>query len=1652
MLRELLQNAADASATNVTVRFETVPSPSVPLPQDKSASAMLQHTILHHTLKTLAVTNNGQVFGTHDWSRLKRIAEGNPDETKIGAFGVGFYSVFSDCEEPFVSSGREAMAFYWKGNSLFTRRMQLSDSQSTTDTTFVLDYRNSTSPVPPILPLAQFLASSLTFVGLTSIDLWLDDWKLLSLSKLVAPGHDLEIPRGLKTKTSEGIMKITSVIHETAQLDAKWLSAVGWKPKAIATATDDSVKGANQPQSLRSFFSKFASSHNPAASSKTARKEKATQALISDDLTAECRATVFLHVNTANITTNVGKNFAVELERATKKPPPKATKIAVLTASHEQAESESEDETSPSKLIDIFASVLPSGSGRIYIGFPTHQTTGLSAHVSAPSVIPTVERESIDLNARWVRTWNTEMLRAVGIVSRIAWSGAISNLRDNLSRQMTASGNSKVKKADIEKLLPQAIHLLNQYTFRESTPSSQVGVLVEEAFWTCNTNSSIEILSSRGVLASQHVRLATDELSFVEGIPVVPTELLQKASGFVQKLIEVGIITDVTTGDIKKELEAQALNVKQMIEFLHWLSHKAKIHEVDEVVIRSLLDGTVVNDEAEGKVLLLGTIEHFINASKIPGHMPTPQNTLPFKFTRGLDKDDLKLLGWDDLTIVPWLRFLIENTGGLGLLSSDQDITASLDFAGQVLPVLSKQWDGLSQSSKSTVIELLSTRTTVPTKMGMSRPSNAYFPSVRLFEDLPIVAVNAVKEKFLVALGVRKTIELDLIFERLLNTEKSESKWSHVDLIKYLSSVRNDIPQRDITKLNDAAICTAEGSADNQQRYRVSDLFEPHNELRALGLRIIHWPGVYRAGSEEGRFLRTLGIRTHPTVPELVNIVSVASMENKKTLRDKALRYLIDFFHQHGYSAQEIAKAPVSFLPVENSDRLAVPSRCFTNERTSMMGFDVLRADLHPHADKLGVKLNPPIEECAAWLVKNPPGTNREARQVFDYFSTRLNELQGRSLDLLSSADIVPVSVRASTAAEKPRKVRHLAPKFCFLGSGDRYADIFDYVDFGSTANSFLLRCGSKHEPTTNELAQLVVQEPARVFSTFGSAEKYLDLLTTLARSWSTLRKDPGLIRAMKSSAFLLAYIEYAAEKGSKTTEDNLDYDEYDATVRTYQLAKVDQVLVADDVVNYSLFKSNILAAPPEEELETFYTNLGAKPLSSVVEAIPRVGHPTSDQTSAIRLKKLILERIKLFYHDISRDQIKRDASWIEKNITFVAVNSLSVRKKLTNTNITHTEPINAVLGDHIKLGKVIYFISGSKDYFHVSQALLHMCLHRSKPQQAMILTTLLENDLHRLRARGYDVSRILKKKAADARVAEEKRQKQLDEERQRMEELEASRHESQSQITSVHGEEQAKMPGLFPDSPDRPDPSSRDLAIASQHDDMRRPRGLFSALQRTFGIDSHRRPSHQAHENPLAPQLPGYADDAVAQQPTKGTVNQPPKAVTSPSGLQKNLLSAIKSSRAHNSSGISSNPVVNEVKETQSFCDSRPAQNITSVGDAANGIKIFLSNSIQDKARFMAANFSALNLFADILLVVATALYLPARALHIFQEDDSSTIAFNKGRALFFNYQYFESLHLAEVQQGKNSDAIVYWFVTMSHELAHNLVSDHSQAHSYYT
>lgn len=53
----------------------------------------MEFTTEHNIVQQVTYRNNGFPFRPQDWDRLQKIAEGNPNEDKIGAFGVGAYSV-----------------------------------------------------------------------------------------------------------------------------------------------------------------------------------------------------------------------------------------------------------------------------------------------------------------------------------------------------------------------------------------------------------------------------------------------------------------------------------------------------------------------------------------------------------------------------------------------------------------------------------------------------------------------------------------------------------------------------------------------------------------------------------------------------------------------------------------------------------------------------------------------------------------------------------------------------------------------------------------------------------------------------------------------------------------------------------------------------------------------------------------------------------------------------------------------------------------------------------------------------------------------------------------------------------------------------------------------------------------------------------------------------------------------------------------------------------------------------------------------------------------------------------------------------------------------------------------------------------------------
>lgn len=318
--------------------------------------------------------------------------------------------------------------------------------------------------------------------------------------------------------------------------------------------------------------------------------------------------------------------------------------------------------------------------------------------------------------------------------------------------------------------------------------------------------------------------------------------------------------------------------------------------------------------------------------------------------------------------------------------------------------------------------------------------------------------------------------------------------------------------------------------------------------------------------------------------------------------------------------------------------------------------------------------------------------------------------------------------------------------------------------------------------------------------------------------------------------------------------------------------------------------------------------------------------------------------------------------------------------------------------------------------------------------------------------------------------MAEDLRQKELEEERRRIQEREAERLQLQSQreVEESHPQQQQHaMPGVFPDSPSNQRHGEEEHTGIDQDFN---PRGLFSNLSKRFGLDDNKRgqnPFQSLFKNRATQEDgPGPSSEISSPPPysetdprgqNQGSSANPnePKTVTSPNQLHNNLLSAISACRPHGASGVYSRPATNQVSETKSYCDERPSHDLEYVATLPSRLHFLSARSVTDRSAFLSENSAGINAFAKVLVECASVFSVRLESISVFYDPAGKTIAFNRSGSLFCNYLFFKQLHQARLSQdpiGGRADALVYWWVILCHELAHNLVEDHSSDHSFYT
>ena len=1363
--------------------------------------------------RRLIVQNNGKDFGVADWARLKRIAEGNPDETKIGAFGVGFYSVFSECDEPMVISGGKAMAFYWDGdqengggNQLMTRTAEVGEGADDGWTIFNLPYRKPT-PLPGIPELLRFLATSLVFVKLESITVFIDGVKLFTVER---KDHSVPTPVALPT----GSVKLGDTTAEETGIKMS-VTGVSTRQVEMRATYVDGIFGVGSEGSWKGEGSGV-------------RVEN-----------------ILLEISTATILTDVDESIAVELKRAILKPPPKETTLSMVCAAI----------TTTNSSAQVFSHTLPrttpqdellpgtqNDPGRIFIGFQTHQTTGFQCHLSTHSVIPTVERENIDFNARYVKDWNLEILRMAGVLARCMYDYDIQRLHRFVMENPQKSATAK----------QIAKRIMQRFAFRQTTPSTHVGDVVKQAFFGrgggkgIQNDPKMDTMSSKGIKAVKDVLLPVSTSSihraegkasdcdwlleeFIQNVPLMLKEFVDASPVFVTNLAELGTLRAVGIGDVIRDLKSRILTQRQARSLLSWMAKRYEERSSGSPRItpeqaRQVMAEVSVKLTAGGNPTKLSGIKYFLGNSGPLANVEVvslPPTCIP----RELLAPELQLsmsiiLGWTELKIDQWLNHVI---------MSSNSLSKDMAFATSVLRVISNGWSSYDMSTKSEIKYMMGIRQCIPTGSGhgICAPARVHFPGVNWVGKLPVLApelsekeAGGISEEFLAFLGVRKTVELKTVLERLMSEVANgvpiggNSTCNQAELVNYLLTLQEKVPPGDMYAIKNIAFCSAERG---KKLYKPCELYEPRAELRQLGLPIMFWPTPWTETSFVGRkILEDLGLRRAPDIVTLAKIAATAGYEDSaKNLRERALKYMLDNWASNGYTANSTELRNIRFLPVEGPARsglkddrslpatLVALTECYCNPRAGVLGFNILRSDLKDHASKLQIPDHPPVEELVKALLRNPPKDDNSAKAMFGYMAQFISHLTPVLAGQLRVSEIVPVRVRPKTNTDRssttstmcfkplPAQSKHKAsdpsalssskpvwqyqmhrPSEVFtsssLVSAVPVARLFEFVDFGALAGQFLQRLGAKTSPSDHDVAVRLVGDPWKVFHVLGYHE-YLNRLKQLAASRIEIWL-PGseLERKMRASKFLVGEVTVK----QSLSDDGNESEEEDGTMRNtktmIKLVSASEVLVPDDYTSYKLFREAIVVCPFDDTLEEMYQALGAPKLSNCVVMKYHTGSAGKSGPAAESLRKLIVERTPLFFSEKqfrgSRTPVKKWLSGIDVKIVSQIRLERRIEAKYTlqGVPIEDVQVSTAAIPESVVTSRLggggfadgnTVLVRSSWNSYDLAFALVGRLCKSPSPGAIHLLDCLLKENLKVLESRGYNVQRILKAQEKEAKL-----------------------------------------------------------------------------------------------------------------------------------------------------------------------------------------------------------------------------------------------------------------------------------------------------------
>lgn len=359
-------------------------------------------------------------------------------------------------------------------------------------------------------------------------------------------------------------------------------------------------------------------------------------------------------------------------------------------------------------------------------------------------------------------------------MSRAAYELELADIHAAWPSAADGTLNSRPSPESQDRLQDRSLHALKFFTFHHSTPSSEVGRLLEASFYGCSA-APLRMLSSVGVRDALVIKEYDPVFTeFLRDVPMLPQPVVHECDRTIETLRNKGMISPVTFSDVLHDLRRHQLSIEELVSCLRWWIGLKQDSLATNMT--QLLDAIVFSND--GSILPLSSVRYFVDSrslgSYIPQDGPLPTSLLPQDVAKQFTPAELSSFGWQEFTVVQWLQYISQPD----IMSANplHDFSRSTSWAARVLSVLSHIWSSSSNDAHCSVKEVFRNKMYIPTSCGLCTPEGSYLPGTNsnLFRDLELpifqlpdgLKTTGEMDTLLSFIGVRKHIDPQLILNR----------------------------------------------------------------------------------------------------------------------------------------------------------------------------------------------------------------------------------------------------------------------------------------------------------------------------------------------------------------------------------------------------------------------------------------------------------------------------------------------------------------------------------------------------------------------------------------------------------------------------------------------------------------------------------------------------------------------------------------------------------------------------------------------------------------------------------------------------------------------------------------------------------------------